>query len=275
MKTKKTLFVKAVCLIAVIVLLSANINIAGADDSVDKVNEINITVDTQNGRKNISPYIYGINGVVPQVTQKAARSGGNRLTGYNWENNMSSAGGDWQHFNDDLLVGGMPRDKAQTPAIVLTSFAEAAVKAGAYPLVTIPMAGYVANDNLKAVKKEETAPSERFAEIIDRKPGGELSMTPDLTDGVVYSDELMNYLINTLGDSKTETGIKGYCLDNEPALWSETHPRIHPEKVTVDELISKTVSLASVIKDFDPGADIFGPVLYGFNAYLSLQGAED
>lgn len=276
MLRKIQLFLKSAFLTAVIVLILSNTHITGVDvtNNINNINEINITVDTKNGHKTISPYIYGINGIVPQVTQKAARSGGNRLTGYNWENNMSSAGSDWQHFNDDLLVSGMTKTEAETPAIVLTSFAKAAVKAGAYSLVTLPMAGYVANDNLKSVTQEETAPSERFAEIIDRKPG-ELSMTPDLTDGVVYSDELMNFLINTLGDSTTETGIKGYCLDNEPALWSETHARIHPEKVTVDELISRTVSLASVIKDFDPNAEVFGPVLYGFNAYLSLQEADD
>lgn len=236
---------------------------------------IDVTVNTNDDRIPISPYIYGINGVEPAMTQGSARSGGNRLTGYNWHNNYSSAGSDWQHYNDDFLANGLPAADKLKPAMTLIDFAQKSAEAGTYSLVTLPMAGYVARDNKQTVTADETAPSERFAKIEDRKPGGDFTLEPDISADTVYSDELLNYLITTLGDSSAATGIKGYCLDNEPALWSETHPRIHPKKVTVDELIKKSISLSSVVKDFDPGADIFGPVLYGFNAYMSLQNAED
>ena len=32
-------------------------------------------------------------------------------------------------------------------------------------------------------------------------------------------DEYVNYIIRTLGNSQSDTGIQGYSLDNEPALW--------------------------------------------------------
>jgi mannan endo-1,4-beta-mannosidase len=234
---------------------------------------VNVSVDTENGGKPISPYIYGINSVPPKsvVVTTASRLGGNRTTGYNWENNLSSAGEDWHNFNDDYMF---PKGRdGSIPAITVTDFVENAKKNKAYTLITLPMAGYVANDNLKTVKPEETAPSKRFAKIIDRK-NAPLSLNPDLRDGVVYSDEFVNYLIKKCGMARNG-GINGYSLDNEPSIWPGTHPRIHPDKTTIAEILEKSVSLASVVKDLDPGAEVFGPALYGLNAYASFQDAPD
>ena len=235
--------------------------------------DIKISIDTREERKPVSPLIYGINGIhsASALTTTACRLGGNRTTGYNWENNLSNAGEDWHNFNDEYLI---PKGKnGSIPAITITDFAENAKKVNAYTLITLPMAGYVANDNLRTVSKEETAPSARFAKIIDRK-NSSFSLSPNLNDGVVYSDEFINYLVNKLGNSRSG-GINGYSLDNEPALWSSTHPRIHPEKPTVAEILEKSISLASVVKDLDPGAEVFGPALYGVGAYVTFQQAPD
>jgi hypothetical protein len=201
----------------------------------------------------------------------ASRLGGNRTTGYNWENNLSSAGEDWHNYNDGYLF---PRGRdSSVPGITIIDFVEKAKANGAYALVTLPMAGYVANDGRGTVVEKDTAPSHRFAQIIDRK-NRPLSLMPDLSDGVVYSDEMVNYLVTKLGSSRNG-GINAYSLDNEPSLWPGTHPRIHPTKTTVAEILEKSVSLASVVKDFDPGAEVFGPALYGVGAYANFQGASD
>ena len=42
----------------------------------------------------------------------------------------------------------------------------------------------------------------------------------------------MHLLVNKLGKAK-DGGIKFYSLDNEPALWPSTHPRIHPERTAL------------------------------------------
>jgi hypothetical protein len=233
---------------------------------------INVSVNTFNSRP-ISPYIYGINEVPPAgaLTAAAYRLGGNRTTGYNWENNLSNAGSDWHHYNDEYLV---PKDKdGSIPAITITDFVENAKKNGAYALITLPMAGYVSNDNLRTVTPEETAPSARFAQIVNRK-NRPLSLAPDLKDAIVYQDEFINYLLHNLGSSRNG-GINGYSLDNEPALWSFTHPRIHPEKTKISELLEKSIALSSVVKDLDPDAEVFGPALYGVGAYATFQDAPD
>jgi len=233
---------------------------------------INISIDIDTKTiKQISPFIYGVNVSPERFKATAYRSGGNRTTGYNWENNLSNAGEDWHHFNDEYLV---PKGKdGSIPAITITDFIEKAKKNDAYAMITLPMAGYVANDNKREVKLEETAPSARFAKIIDRKNAA-LSLTPDLNDGVVYSDEFINFLTNRFGTAD-KGGINGYSLDNEPALWAFTHPRIHPQKVTVKEILEKSISLSSVVKDIDPAADVFGPALYGVGAYANFQDAPD
>jgi hypothetical protein len=52
----------------------------------------------------ISPYIYGSNSSA--ITSRTFdRSGGNRMTGYNWETNASNAGADWYHHSDYFLTG--------------------------------------------------------------------------------------------------------------------------------------------------------------------------
>ena len=49
--------------------------------------------------KAISPWIYGSNST-NIANRTFDRSGGNRTTGYNWENNASNAGADWYHHSD-------------------------------------------------------------------------------------------------------------------------------------------------------------------------------
>ncbi|MEN3012298.1 MAG: glycoside hydrolase family 44 protein [Dictyoglomus thermophilum] len=237
---------------------------------------VNIIVNPDQDRRPISPYIYGANQDVNGVKHTVRRIGGNRLTGYNWETNMSNAGSDWYHSSDYYLpwVMGIPENQYNVPAIVLTKFHDQSLSMGAISLITLQMAGYVAKDNNGTVSESETAPSPRWAEVKFRK-NATFSLNPDISDNYVYMDELLNYLINKYGKANTNTGIKGYILDNEPDLWSSTHPRIHPNRVTCNELISKSIDLAKVIKEMDPDAMVLGYESYGFMGYYSLQDAPD
>src|ERR1017187_8701937 len=57
----------------------------------------------------IFPYIYGNNQPLWKSAGKLyslTRIGGNRMTAYNWENNASNAGSDWQHQSDNNMGGG-------------------------------------------------------------------------------------------------------------------------------------------------------------------------
>jgi hypothetical protein len=235
---------------------------------------VNFTVIINISTTPISPYIYGAN---PEFTANenlgSRRLGGNRLTGYNWENNASHAGTDWNNYNDDYMASGLlnPND----PGAALAAFHNDALSVGAYSAITLQMAGYVARDKSgTSVTKAQTAPSSRWDRVQFVK-GNTFSLQPDLTDGIVYMDECVNFLVSTFGAANTSNGVKGYILDNEPALWPSTHPRIHRDTTTCAEVLQKGIALSLAVKNIDPSAEIFGPALYGFGAYTDFQGATD
>ena len=96
-----------------------------------------------------------------------------------------------------------------------------------------------------------------------------------LDDGAVYADQLVTHLVDVVGNATSGTGVRGYSLDNEPALWHKTHPRVRPERVAVRELIERSIDTAKAIKSADADADVYGPALWGITAYASLSDAPD
>lgn len=259
-------------LTAVVCLLSCTVSVGAENENV-----VNLTVDTQADRKAISPYIYGINTELmhTDVSATAIRAGGNRYSAYNWETNASNAGSDWYHNSDSHLVRDLSDKMKETPGAVALNLAEICKEKNyAYSLMTLQLAGYAAADMNGEVRESQTAPSARWNEVKYAK-GSEFSLKPDLDDGVVYMDEFVNYLVKKLGDSTSKNGIKGYSLDNEPALWSGTHARVHPDKTTCREIVERSVELASAVKNVDSNADIFGPALFGFGAFTNFAGAPD
>ena len=95
---------------------------------------VNFSVDTLQGVKPISRYIYGVNQPISGGLSGATmtRLGGNRWTAYNWETNASNAGSDWYFQNDNYLGGGNTPGGAVMPTIQNASDHNAAV------LLTIP-----------------------------------------------------------------------------------------------------------------------------------------
>lgn len=236
-----------------------------------------ITINTDRGRSSISSYIYGSNqdrssGNIWTVR----RLGGNRLTGYNWETNVSNAGRDWKHSSDNFLLtnAGIPESQWDEPARVITHFHDRSLDMGAESIITLQMAGYVANDDSGTVAEAETAPSSRW-DAVEYSKDASFENPPALEDSTVYMDELVHFLTQRYGRATAPDGIRWYSLDNEPGLWASTHPRIHPEKVRAEELVQRSIDLASAVKAIDPSSKIVGPVLYGFAAYLRLQEAPD
>lgn len=261
---------------------------------------IQLTINSGASIKAISPWIYGTNfSTVPNATFN--RIGGNRLTGYNWENNASNAGSDWYHHSDFGMASG-PNDP---PGAAFRSTIQSAANNGQAVLVTVPMAGYVAADGNGTVDETEIAPSPRWKQVVPKKstvyPGSSLSTNPNKTDGYVFTDELANWVENF----KTPSQNVFYSLDNEVGLWGETlpsgwqsgveprpwenppypgippssggrtHPTIHPYNPTFAELRDKTIAHAGAIKDVNPNALVFGGVGYGWTDFTNLSGAPD
>ncbi len=228
----------------------------------------------------ISPYIYGVNDVDPVDTHATVRRlGGNRMTGYNWTNNASNAGSDWHQTSDEWLL--RPSHKytdCDQPGAYRRAFRGSDPEStGWIPLMTVPMAGYVAADkNWARFRKRKSAPS-----IATGKKSSSTRKSPyhpqrpSPNDPIVYEDEFINFMVSNFKKAD-EGGVRFYDLDNEPGIWPTTHPRLHPEKNRVCwEMRNKTEAAAENILRVDPSAIIFGAVCYGWQEFMTLQEAPE
>jgi hypothetical protein len=230
--------------------------------------EIKVEVRSDTNVHPISPFIYGINGVrdLGKNRQTLTRSGGNRLTAYNWENNASNAGSDWQFQNDDLL------SKNDQPAKAVTDLIDTASAAQIATLLTVPIVDYVAADKNGGGDVRASGAnylSTRFKQNLAEK-GSAPSAVPNTADAFVYQDEFVAFLKNRNSGARIL-----FSLDNEPELWSSTHAEVHPEPVTYAELWERNYRFAKAIKRVWPEAEVTGFVSYGFNGYVTLQNAND
>lgn len=245
---------------------------------------VTVTVDPAAERRTISPYIYGDNGQGGGHRPTARRQGGNRLSAYNWENNFSNAGNDYDYQSDSYLPWhlGVPSGQYRTPGIVLTAFHDTSLARGAYSLLTAPMIGWAARDgdgpcatwNGSQWVFDQRPPGSRWRQVVDIK-GSAYQLTPDTSDGFVYSDEMVNFVLDRYGNAGAPAGVRGWSLDNEPDLWTSTHEEIRGDDLTYHELFVRSASLAAAITGLDPAAEVFGPASYGFNGYYNLQWAPD
>jgi hypothetical protein len=224
--------------------------------------------------RTISPYVYGVNSQPTDgVGATVRRMGGNRQTGYNWEINASNAGSDYKHSSDEWPCTAMGYRDCSVPGAQFVDFAQSNRRAGLESIATVPLVDYVTADKNGTVDEAEKAPSRRWDRSYASKPGP-LAAAPDLSDGAVYEDEFVAFLVNKLGTS-AQGGIKFYSLDNEPALWPSTHPRIHPLPTRYDEMVNRSEAMASRIVKIDPSAVVLGGVMFGWAEYMSLSSAPD
>ena len=197
---------------------------AGSPGQVD----IHFVVHTDQNVAPISPYIYGVNdgSQAAGIHATIVRNGGNRLTAYNWENNASNAGSDYEFENDDYLCSTITcSPNSDTPGAYLKAIVDQATAAGAVSLITVPNVDYVSADKSPPGDVRNSGSnylSTRFKQNVAAK-GAPFSNPPDTTDAYVYQDEMVNWL------TTTETSATlWFQLDNEPDLWSSTHAEVHP-----------------------------------------------
>jgi mannan endo-1,4-beta-mannosidase len=244
---------------------------------------VTFLIDVSKNQQPISPFLFGVNAANGlddsndmDMNVEVRRQGGNRLTGYNWENNASNAGQDSKHSNDNWLISisGIQDDKSEEPGILMTAMHEKSLAMKCQSVVTIPMAGFVAADKNGEVTVEETAPSARWKMVKPFKRKN-FSLKPDVSDDAVYTDEMVHFLVTKFGMANTSKGIQFYALDNEPALWRSTHPRLHPAKPTCKEMFTKSIEFSAAVKSVDKYAQILGGVFYGYSEHNNMQNASD
>ncbi|MBC7843673.1 MAG: hypothetical protein H7099_15240 [Gemmatimonadaceae bacterium] len=230
----------------------------------------------------ISRFIYGGNfitqgwdGAMPPVEMTLNRLGGNRLTAYNWENNYSNAGKDFNYQNDQYL------SSSTTPGAYVTGSANPTFARGQALMVTIPMLGYVSGDAAGPVTITDADRANRLAtrfKVSRAAKGSAFTTSPNSSDAFVYQDEFVNWFeTNYPGRTTNPTAPVFFLLDNEPDIWWETHKEIQSDindnpatrrLSTYTGFSDTSVVYARAIKNVLPNALVFGP---GTATYTGIQ----
>jgi len=239
----------------------------------------------------VSRFIYGINfateeelvpravgpwyGAVP-TDFTLNRFGGNRLSAYNWENNFSNAGSDYQYENDSFLNATTIPGEATRERTAATRSRHAAM------LLTIPMLGYVARDNSQ--KQLEVTASTRPDRLKDHfkvsvaSKRAPFTLAPDGSRDTVFQDEYVNWVKTAFPPRDSLTPIF-FALDNEPDIWHSTHKEIRsdfnddptlPRLLTYQGFIDTTIEYARAIKRVMPNALVFGPGVATYTGLVTL-----
>ncbi len=224
----------------------------------------------------ISPLIYGVGWSAGRSSQDfpwdlnpgARRWGGNGSTRYNWQLGVTNTGDDWFYRNIDAT------DDEQR---AWTRFVDENVARQVPGSLTVPMIGWVARDNSAVgFPVSRFGPQQSVAPELPEAGNG-YTMTgapivpapPDLTS-VPATPEFVGQWVRSIRDHQLAKGARGvdtYVLDNEPTLWHETHRDVHPDPVSYDELLDRTIQFASKVRAEDPEALIAGPSLWGWYAW--------
>lgn len=249
---------------------------------------LSLSVNASADRHPIPDAIYGINmhnvpGIAAYMQELGIplrRWGGNAVTRYNYQNDISNHASDWYFGNvKESDAEDLPDDSA------VNRFIRANRAAEVQSLIVTPMSGYVANDNPLAcgfsIQKYGAQTGSAAGDYRPDcgngvYPGGALITGNDPLDtsiaiGPDFVQGWVNDLRNCFG-AASAGGVRYYNLDNEPDLWWETHRDVAPVGLTYDGFRDRAYAYGAAIKAGDPGALVLGPTLgvwsyYFYSAY--------
>jgi hypothetical protein len=239
---------------------------------------VTVNVDAAAGRHAISPFIYGVayasQADLNELNAPLNRSGGNATTRYNWQLNATNRGKDW-YFES------LPFSSSE-PGGEVDAFIASSKAGGAEPLVTVPMAGWVARLGLLrsrlasfSILKYGLQLDRDLQWFLDAGNGIRLDgqfIVNDPNDANVPADPSFQrgwvlHLLERWGQPSAG-GVRFYLMDNEPSFWHDTHRDIHPTGATMQEVRDRLLGHAAMVKDTAPGALVLGPEEWGWSGYF-------
>ena len=190
-------------------------------------------------------------------------AGGDTL--YNWEINADNGG--YNGATRTITNASVPNDAFALAQLVADAF-EAARAGSRTLLVGLSLQDYVAGDG--AGDMDPTDPAVLSTRFKQNKPakGASFSLVPNTTDGFVYQDEFVNWVMHNLPANIPLI----FQLDNEPEIWDVINPEVHPSHVSYDEYVNRTIALAKAAKTVAPNAEIVGVVAAHVRGLDSLSG---
>ncbi len=240
---------------------------------------VSINVDATANRHPISPEIYGV--AFATATQlmdlnvSLNRNGGNATSRYNWQLDASNRGSDW-YFESVPQSAGTPGQSAD-------DFFATTRNAGAQPMLTVPIMGWVAKLGLARTKLSSFSilkygpqlanDCQWFADAgngvrLDNSAiTGNEPLDANQPADPPFQQGWVSHLVSKWGTAN-QGGLRYYTLDNEPSLWQLTHRDVHPTGATMDEVRDRMISYGAAVKAVDPGALLVGPEEWGWSGYF-------
>jgi Glycoside hydrolase family 44 len=226
---------------------------------------VDLKLACTDGTRPINPLIYGVANGDWESGQTIERIGGNLTSRLNWDADFWNTGNDW--FFENFKVDGSIWDWLAKDA-----------SRGTPAAVTVPTIGWVAKDSTSVGFPKSKFPGQRKfdtgrPEAGDgfRPDGAKITPgSPELTS-LAAPPQLIGGWVRRLREKDAARGARSalmYILDNEPSLWSSTHRDVHPEPLTYDELLDRTVRYATAIREADPDGLIAGPAEWGWLGYF-------
>ncbi len=235
----------------------------------------------------INDDIYGMNfapaSLLEELQISVHRWGGNSAERYNYTNDASVIGADWyfMSFTDD------PDADHQ--------FEQTNNSFGVSTQLQVPIGGWVTGDNAARCGFAVSTPDgtgssagwqdDSQSHFDDpalecgsgTRDGERLAADPWRTS--VPSDEsfVANWITELVATHGTaaEGGVESYALGNEPNLWADTHRDLFDLPPERQEIISRNQTYAAAIKQADPTAAVYGPVLWGGTSFFGTSAEFD
>jgi hypothetical protein len=212
----------------------------------------------------ISELIYGSSGDSWGTGQSAQRIGGNPLSRANWDTGAWNTGNDW--FFENVA-------QPWTLLQVLNAAAQNKRKIA----MVVPMLGWVAKDSSSFSFPRAKFGAQRKFDPYKAEAGDGFSADgkpiapgdPSQTSIPAPPELIAGWVRKVLAQDAQQgsRSVHQYILDNEPTLWNTTHRDVHPNPLSYDELLERTIKYASAIREADPEAVIAGPAEWGFTGY--------
>jgi hypothetical protein len=240
---------------------------------------VTVAIDAAAGQHTISPNIYGVAfGSMADLQALNAplnRWGGNSTSTYSYQANA------W-NLDNDYYFESYPQGGA-TPGGAADTFISGAKAAGAAPMLTVPMVGWVATlganrailPSFSVAKYGAQCASDPYDP--DAGDGLETDCATPITgndprdayvkDSPIREQAWIKHLIKTWGRSGAG-GVGYYLMDNEPSIWFSTHRDIHAVGPHAIEYRDKVLAESAKIRALDPNAQILAPEEWGWEAYF-------
>ena len=239
---------------------------------------VTVRIDAGARRHPISPLIYGVayatQAQLEALNATLNRNGGSATSRYNWRANAANRGSDW--YFQSLAYAGTE------PGAEVDDFIARTRAAGAGPIVTVPMVGWVAKLGVARTRlssfsllkygPQTGADHQWFPDAGNGQRHDGTYVFNDFHDANVPADAnfqrgWVEHLRERWGDT-AQGGVRYFTLDNEPSIWHENHRDVHPTGAPMQEVLDKHVAYATMVKNLEPDAVVLGPEEWGWSGYF-------